>query len=215
MNKYYNEFINYFEKEDKSACVNFALDKLEKNEIGIVELYNEILAPALNNITCSLDNKELCIWKEHVRSGIVRTIIECCYPYVAKVSDKSGNGLVIVTCPSEEYHELGARMVADFFTISGFDVVFIGSNTPKEEIIDVIRIVQPKYLVLSVTNYYHIVSAKKTIDSIRNKGNSDVKILVGGNAFVKNAQIYKEIGADAILKSFEDIKALGRKEAEL
>lgn len=43
---------------------------------------------------------------------------------------RTKKGVATVLCPPEEYHDLEARMVADFFTIAGFDTIYVGGNTP-------------------------------------------------------------------------------------
>jgi methanogenic corrinoid protein MtbC1 len=188
------------------------LSYLEEKKIDIVTLYTNILAPCLNNMKGNIEEGGVCIWKEHVRSSIIRTVIECCYPYVIKEKNelyKDVNyGKVIVICPSEEYHEIGARMVADFFTLSGYETIFVGSNTPKDEFIKVIDYINPKYLAISVTNYYNLVGVKDTIHKIRNSSNNKLIILVGGRAFKNNPEVVKKIGADRFIYNFNDIKNL-------
>jgi methanogenic corrinoid protein MtbC1 len=200
------------EAEDRYACINYVTDALLKGRVNIADLYENILKPALNNIECKVGDKKVCIWKEHVRSSIVRSVIECCYPYVIKERDLCNvpkrNQYVVVLCPDGEYHELGARMVSDFFTICGFDSIFIGSSTPKEELFNILDSINPIYIALSITNYYNLVSAKKTISEIRKKAHKELKIIVGGNAFLRNPDAYREIGADALVNTFKDIKAL-------
>lgn len=209
MLSFYNEFISYLEEENKGKALECILDKLETGKIQIVDLYKDVLAPSLNNMECKLENKEICIWKEHVRSSIIRSIIECCYPYVLKekVKDDTGKKVVIV-CPSEEYHEIGARMAADFFILCGYDTTFVGSNTPKEDFLAAINVIKPDYIVVSVTNYYNLVAAKKDIDKIRGEGSFKGKILVGGYAFKNNKEAVNKVGADRFIDSFEDIENL-------
>jgi len=66
------------------------------------------------------------IWREHVRSEITRTVIECCYPAVVAAVNAREQGKpaedrmvgakkrVMIVLPSEEFHELGARMGRTF-----------------------------------------------------------------------------------------------------
>lgn len=209
--EFYNKFMEYLEKEDKEKAVFYAISLLEENKIDILTLYTKILAPSLNNMFCKSTEKGICIWREHVRSSIIRTIIECAYPYVIKQRDKNGierrNESVVVVCPQDEYHEIGARMVADFYTLHGFDTVFVGANTPKQDFVSAINVIKPKYVVISVTNYYNIVNAERAIKKIRENANYDLKIIVGGYAFRANKEIYKDIGADYLMDSFEEIEA--------
>ena len=212
MEAIYNKFVSLLEIEDKENAVNLILSLLEEEKIDIVTLYTDILAPSLNNMKCNNEVGGGCIWKEHVRSSIIRTIVECCYPYVIKEKNKTNKdtnlGRVIVICPPEEQHEIGARMVSDFFTLCGYETIFVGSNTPKNEFLKVIDFINPRYLAVSVTSYYNLVAAKDTIEKIRNSTNKELNILVGGHAFINNPEALKNTNADMVINSFNDIKNL-------
>ncbi len=213
MDMYYDKFLHMLEEEDKENCVEFALSKLESGEIDVITLYKEILEPSLNNMTCKLSEKKICVWKEHVRTSIVRTILECSYPYILKEKKKNhvknNKGKIVVVCPPEEYHEIGAIMAANFFILNGFDTIFVGSNTPKEDFIGAIDYIKPKYVAISVTNYYNLVAAKNIIKEIKNTANYPIQILVGGYAFNSNPDALYQIGADRLLQTYEDIKKFG------
>ncbi|MBD3255383.1 MAG: cobalamin-binding protein [Candidatus Lokiarchaeota archaeon] len=212
MHPLYDEFIDYLDKEDKENCVKFVLDALENNKIDILTLYKELFEPSLNRFYCNVDEESLCIWKEHIRTSIIRTLIELCYPYILeerkKKNIKKMNIKVLVGCPAEEYHDTGAKMIADMFTLYGFDAYFVGANTPREEIRDAINILKPKYIAISVTNYYSIMETEKAICLIREHTKFDGKIIVGGTAFLSNPNIFKQIGADLYLENYSQIKEL-------
>lgn len=211
MNLFYDELLVHLEKEDRGRSLEFVLDKLSKNEIDIVTLYTDILTRSLNEMECN-EPEEVYIYKEHIRSSIIRTIIENCYPYVIKERDRNKIDLkderVIVLCPPEELHEIGPRMVADFFTIYGYDVTFIGANTPKKSFMAAVSQIKPEYMAISVSNYYNLIATKRTIDELRKILPSKTRIIVGGGAFSENPSAFKEIGADILLMKFDDIKKL-------
>jgi methanogenic corrinoid protein MtbC1 len=213
LHKLLPEFLKLAEAEDREKCVSWALDKVRANELDIVTLYSEILAPSLNDMKCKDSEAAVCIWKEHVRSSIVRTVIESCYPLVLKERAARGarnSGVrAVVVCPSEELHEIGARMVADYFTLCGFEVTFVGANTPLQDFLAAVDVVRPKYICVSATNHYNLVAARKVISKIRAKAGKDVTIVVGGRAFQKNPETAKAMGADLLLDTFEDIRRLG------
>ncbi|MCM0647192.1 cobalamin-dependent protein [Clostridium swellfunianum] len=216
MHHYYNEFMKTIETENRNALLNFILPKLKNNEIDIITLYTEILAPSLNSMVQNKTDKAF-IWREHVRSSIIRTIIENCYPYVIKERDESYklniNKKIAVVCPSEEYHEIGARMITDFFTLLGYNATFVGSNTPKEEFLEALQNIKLDYIAISVSNPYSLIAARKAIEKIR-EADPKIKILVGGSAFKHKEHSHKEIGADMYLHSFEDIKKLAEEDGQ-
>lgn len=210
MQTIFNDFNQLFEEENKEEAVAYVLSKLQNKELDVIELYSNILTPALNDMKCDLD-KRICIWKEHVKTGIVRTIVECCYPYVIEKRNelKSENrGIAVVLCPPEEYHDMGARMAADFFAICGCKAIFAGANTPYQDFYNAIDIIRPNIIAISVSDYYNMVAAKRMIGEIKLAINNPVTIVVGGNAFSADTDKYKLVGADCYARSFEDIKKI-------
>lgn len=211
----YDEFRALLDAEDKEGCVRFALSRLEAGDLEIVDLYEGILTRGAREQYCTVRERSLCIWEEHVRTSIIRSVLECCFPYLmnvrrARLGDES-RGCVLVVCPPEEYHELGARMTADFFTLCGFDVTFVGANTPQEDIVEAVRALQPVYVGVSVTSSYSLVAARRTIQhliDVRSHMGGSFKIPVGGEAFVRNPGMVQELGADMFADGYADIQSL-------
>ena len=210
MNRMAEEFISILETEDRAKALEYIIGKLESGEAGIVEIYGEVLAKSLNEMLLTGDERT-DIWKEHIRSSIIKTIVENCYPYVIKEKERNAAhpklNKVAVLCPVDEYHEIGARMIADYFTINGYHTTFVGSNTPKEVFVAGIHVDRPDYVAISITNPYNLVTARNTIELIR-KSDPNVTILAGGSALSKMHDRAASLGADRYLTSFEDIEAL-------
>jgi methanogenic corrinoid protein MtbC1 len=201
------KLIKLINEQNREAATVLAIKMLEEKEVSIVELYEEVLRKALYQIDCAEFDRE-CIWREHIKTAIVRTIIEVTYPYILKETKniKSNGKKVLVVCPPEEYHEIGAKMVHDYFLLNGFDSTFIGANTPVEVIVDSVKYTKPDFVAISVTNLYNIVNAKKLIQRIKNT-NNNIKIFAGGQAFLKEGSL-EAAKADFHLKDFKSIKDL-------
>lgn len=214
MENYRKQVADAINREDKEGAILAALEGLAKGALDVVTLYEEVLTPALASIASYDQPQEIKIWQEHVRTSIVRTIIECAYPYVLKERDQKygGKGLdkVVVLCPADEYHEVGPRMVSDFFTLCGYEAIFVGGNTPKEEVLAIAKAHRPAYLAISVSNYYHLVAAAKAISFLRQGLPEPVKVVAGGHAFIRNPEAAQEIGADILLKDFREIQGLSK-----
>lgn len=58
---------------------------------------------------------------------------------------------------------------------------------------------------MSVTNYYNLITSKKTIDLIKKNFNQDIIFLVGGCAFSSNPEYSKDIGGDMLNRDFQGI----------
>lgn len=102
-------------------------------------------------------------------------------------------------------HEIGVRMVADFFEMEGWDTVYLGANTPNASVIEMLLEYKPDILAISATLALQINSIKALIDSVREcLGIASPKILVGGAPFSRNPELWKTIGADTCGYDAED-----------
>ncbi|HNS66443.1 MAG TPA: cobalamin-dependent protein [Mesotoga infera] len=215
MKTLYEEFRKALDEQDKDRAVEICIKAIDEERTDIPGLYLHVLTPALNEWDCDYESDRLCIWNEHVRSSIVRTVMECCYPYIArKKRERFGDvkgPKVAVVCPIEEYHEIGARMIADIFALAGYDVTFAGANTPHDSFLEAVKVLKPLYVAVSISNYYNLISGRRVISQIK-QWTPQSRIIVGGNAFRNNPEYWKEIGADIYLTDPVEILKMGERD---
>jgi len=206
-------FADALDSQDKEKAILLCVEALESGSIEVIDLYLDLLAPTLRDWECDYIGDRLCIWKEHIRSSIVRTVLECCFPYILKKIRDNGSEkndqTVAVLCPPEEYHEIGARMISDIFTIAGYNSIFVGANTPLDTFLEAAKKLSLSYVAISVSNYYNLINTRRMISRIKEAGGKS-RVVVGGNAFEKNPDYWKEVGADIFLKDPREILALGK-----
>jgi len=212
MQKYAQEFSQILQAENKEKAVEYALNLLKDEKVDVLSLYSEILLPSLNNMYCLLSEKDVCIWKEHVRTAIIRTTLECCYPYVIDMRNKKANskkGTAVILCPPEEYQDLEARLISDYLTILGYNSIFVGSNTPYADFYNAADKIKPEIIVISVSNYYNLVATKKIIKELREK--TLCKIMVCGYAFSANPDNVAMVGADYYVDKYDALKSIAER----
>jgi len=210
MNKYLMEFNEIIDSENREESLDFIREILENRKLSVIEVYEQILTPSLNSMK-STGDEQVDIWKEHIRTSIIRTIIENSYSYVIrdrneKYGVRSGKKIAVI-CPIDEHHELGARMITDYFVMLGYDAIYVGSNTPKEVFISGLKTQKLDYIAISISNPYHLISTRNTIARIREE-DKNVKIIVGGNAISKLGEKVEILKADYYLTTFDDIISL-------
>lgn len=210
--EYFNEFNKFLNDFNKNMTLEYSMMLLSDGKVTIQELYEEIIAPSLNNIIIRRSEEDSKIWKEHIMSNIVRTVIECAYPFVLKEKEQNKNlhpsKKVIVICPEDEYHEIGPLIGADFYTILNYEVFYVGCNTPKENFISAINTLNPDIVSISISNPLNLVSLKDIIKTIRNTFSNKVVIVISGSALLHSNKTTEYYGADAQVNTYKDIKAL-------
>lgn len=204
MNTNYQKFLQLLDDENKDEAILFIHNLLDKGD-DIVDVYETILIPSLRDYHCDSKQEEICIWKEHTRTSIIRTILESTYPYLIKARKKDRiDKFIVIACPQEEYHEIGALVSTNYFYLMGYEAKYIGANTPSAEIESAVSILKPDYLALSITNYYNLIQTKKLIEKLKTI-NPELKIILGGQAAMKHAD-EANIQYDYILNGYKDIE---------
>lgn len=162
----------------------------------IKELYLHVFQAAQHEIGRLWQMNRISVAQEHYCTAATQLIMSQLYPYIFQ-GEKTGNRL-IATCVSGELHEIGIRMVADFFELDGWDTYYLGANMPGEEIVGAIIEQNAKILAVSVTMTYNTSLAEQLITQVRETPEcNQVKIMAGGFPFLINRGLYAEIGADA------------------
>lgn len=219
-------FKEALDRFDRQAALAVALKALEDGDLDIPSLYEQVIAPSLNRIASNAEVQKIPIWQEHLQSNIVRTVVENLYPYVvskaAAVKEKGSSQnsnesspegfsqpLALVVCLEEEYHELGARMTADYLTLVGFNTYFVGANTPRGEILSAILTLAPQVVCVSVTNYFHLTRLQHLITALKGDWTlQPFKLAVGGYAVHHSSNVSALVTADFYLKDFNDIQKM-------
>ncbi|MFP3859742.1 MAG: B12-binding domain-containing protein [Bacteroidales bacterium] len=188
------EFNETLIKGRKNQASNLILKAVEEG-VSIQDIYLNVFQKSqLETGRLWLMNK-ISVAKEHYVSAATQMIMSQLYPYIFSTERK---GLTFIgACVGGELHEIGLRMVSDFFEMDGWDTYYLGANTPVTTIISAIQEYKADILGLSIAMPYHQSLVKKNIEEIRKEiTESQTKILVGGNGINTRRNIWKMLGAD-------------------
>jgi methanogenic corrinoid protein MtbC1 len=170
---------------DRAGAVTIALGAVAADEVTIPGLY-DVLARILVETGGSWQDGDAEVWQEHLATGIVRTIVEACYPTILERAGSRNGHSVILATPPEEYHDLGLRMMADRFTLAGWRVDFLGASVPDEQLAHAVTALGADAVVLSASTHFQRMRLRPYVDGLR-YGNPGLRIWVTGPAFAPGA----------------------------
>jgi methanogenic corrinoid protein MtbC1 len=180
---------------DYAGGLKIAESILER-ENGQETLYMGLIKPVMYEIGRLWEDDRISTAEEHLATSLVGRILAALYEKLP--FSLTARGKAIVTSAPNEYHELGARLLADMLESDGWDVLFLGANTPAEALIGMIRKTRPRFVAISLTMPFSIDRVSEVISAIRAAPElNSVKIMVGGAAFSTAPRLWKQIGADA------------------
>lgn len=159
------------------------------------EIYLRVFQPAQHEIGRLWQQNKISVAQEHYCTAATQMIMSQLYPHIFS-AQRNGKTLV-ATCVSGDLHEIGVRMVCDFFEIEGWDTFYLGANTPTEDVLRTLKERAADLVLISATMTFHLRFVREQIAAIRgDAATRAIKIMVGGYPFNVAPDLWKEIGAD-------------------
>ncbi len=156
------------------------VQKLLDEKTGVRAIYLDLFQRSLYDVGALWERNKISVAVEHLATAITESLMSVVYPVLFR-SERVGRRAV-VACVANEYHQVGARMVADILELNGWDTAFLGANTPKPDVVNMIERTQPHVVGLSLAVYSRVGALQQTIELIRSRF-AHVPIVVGGQAF--------------------------------
>ena len=190
-----DELLTYLLNYEKESAVDFIFKKLDEGA-NIKEIYIDYIQETLYKIGEMWQVGEITVAKEHYCTAVIQHIISLLYPYLFTNKNKKNRTMIAVSA-GQELHEIGIRMVTDFFELDGWDTFYLGANIPVDSIMDELTEKKVDLLGISITMGSNVKYAMDIINLIKsNKACCSTKIIVGGRAFNESKDLWKKIGAD-------------------
>lgn len=199
--KGYTEALLEGERQRASGLIEEALEE----GAPIKELYLQVFQPSQYEIGRLWMTNAISVAEEHYCTAATQLIMSQLYP---RIFSSRRRGLSFVACcVGGELHEIGMRMVADFFELEGWDTYYLGANTPVATLNDYLSSKKPAVLGLSMTLSKHAGTLGEIVESVRS-GFPDLKIIAGGYAFLQDPTLAARLGLDGFAPDAEEAVSL-------
>lgn len=196
-----DEYLDALLKGRRDTASRMILEAVEAGT-PIKKLYLEVFQNAQHEIGRLWQMNQISVAQEHYCTAATQMIMSQLYPYIFS-AQRNGKTLV-ATCVSNDLHEIGVRMVSDFFEMEGWDTFYLGANTPVKDLLQSLKERDADLVLLSATMTFHLRYVREMIEAIRRDAATEsVKIMVGGYPFNVAPDMWKEIGADAFARDAE------------
>ncbi len=170
------------------------IDEAVQEGMSVKDIYLQVFQKTQYEIGRLWQQNRISVAQEHYCTATTQLIMSRLYPRIFS-GEKRGRR-VVVACVSGELHELGVRMVADFFEMDGWDSYYAGAGSYESALFKTLEHYEPHVVGLSATLSAHIPRVEKVIKELRRHFGSCPKILVGGRPFNLKADLWYQVGAD-------------------
>lgn len=177
--KVYSDFLSALLEGDRRASI-LITEKIISENTPVKEIYLNLFQKALYEVGDLWERNRISVSVEHMATAIVEGLFVLVYPMIFS-AEHTGKKAVI-SCLANEFHQIGAKMIADIFELNGWDGYFLGANMPVHDLIKFIDYKKPDLLGLSLSIYFNMDSLRESIEAVRHHF-PDLDLIVGGQAF--------------------------------
>ncbi|GGM40720.1 hypothetical protein GCM10011351_28650 [Paraliobacillus quinghaiensis] len=152
------------------------------------KVFHHVFVPILHKVGEQWHKAELSVAQEHFISHYLQRKILHFFEDnpIGKQPIKA-----LAICPSKELHNIGLLLFSLFLRKRGVDVIYVGENTPKDNISSIIKINHIKLVCFSITLDDHIIYLEDFIKEIEKQQNQP-DYIIGGHAVKHLPEKYQD-----------------------
>ena len=186
-------------KGDRAMAIAI-VEQLYKSGISVVEIEVLLIEAAMYEIGLKWQKNQVSVAQEHLASATASTVMAELFSnsHMSRPNGKKA----ILACVESNLHMLGLSMISDALQLDGWEVQFLGANTPTASLIEHIGVNKPDMVGVSVAFSSQVSAARDVFAGVRSIFPKNCPyLIVGGNAVNRYPELFKLIGADESAKN--------------
>ena len=178
----------------KRKKASLLIDELLQNNVSVKDIYHYIFQISQYEIGILWQCNKITVAHEHYCTAATQSIMSGLYQTI--FSAKRTHKVLVACSISGDLHEMGIRMVADFFEMEGWDTYYLGADVSRLQLMEALTEYKADVLAISVTLPTYVSKTSELITHVRTEPNfQKLKIIVGGYPFMMNPGLWKKVGA--------------------
>jgi methanogenic corrinoid protein MtbC1 len=163
----------------REACRATAFGLLEAG-LSLRDLYLRLIRDSLYEVGRRWEVGAVSVAQEHLATAESEALLASVFPKVLEATPTGRTA--VVSCATNELHQVGGRIVADTLELQGWSTWFLGAGLRLDRVTDAVERRRPDLLCLSVALHDHLGAAERTVEAVRAVAPA-LPIVVGGRAF--------------------------------
>lgn len=179
---------------DRTTAEAVLRDAIEAG-LGAAAAFARIVQPAMVAVGSAWERGELEIAQEHLATGITKRTLAAVYPLLIEDAP-SGGPRVVVAGPGGQLHSIGLRMVSDVLDAAGFETLYLGPDTPAEDVASAVVRYAPQLVALGVTMPLDVPELERAVVAIA-EADPTVSVMIGGSGVPERLRAHPTYAGDA------------------
>lgn len=175
----YQRYLEALLAGNRHRCDEILQDQLQQGT-ALKTVYLELMQRAMYEVGTLWERNLVSVATEHLASATTEVLLTRVYPKLFLQPHKDHRA--VIACVPQEQHQIGARMVADFFELHGWHGFFLGANTPTAGLIHLIRERDPDVVGLSMSILFNRPQLEGMLEALGREFPM-LDLFLGGRAF--------------------------------
>jgi MerR family transcriptional regulator, light-induced transcriptional regulator len=168
---------------EADKVVTVALDQA----LSPQRIYLEIFQPTAYAIGQLWQRNKVSVAQEHLATAIVERQMGELHPMFKPAQERPHT--LVLGCVPDEWHRVGARMVADFFEADGWTVHYLGANVPIKELVGLARESNADLVGLSAEMLFNLPKVAELVRALDAAGLGGLPVIAGGMPFILQSDL--------------------------
>ncbi|MCS6883223.1 MAG: cobalamin-dependent protein [Oscillochloridaceae bacterium] len=163
-------------------------------------VYLDLFQPTAYAIGRLWQRNRVSVAQEHLATAIIERQMGELHPLFRPRQQRGRT--VVIGCVPDEWHRVGARMVADFFEAEGWTVHYLGAAVPVRDLVAMVRDSQADLVGVSAQMLFNLPRVQELVRALDAAGLAGIPVIAGGMPFTEQPELAPALnvrgsGADA------------------
>ena len=145
-------------------------------------IYLDIFQPTAYAVGQLWQRNKVSVAQEHLATAIVERQMGELHPLFKPAHPRRRT--LVLGCVPDEWHRVGARMVADFFEADGWTVHYLGANVPIRDLVGMAREGAADLVGLSAEMIFNLPRVAELVRAFDKAGLGGIPVIAGGMPFI-------------------------------
>ena len=136
------DYLDALLRADRREANRLVMDAIGQG-ISVRDIYLHVFQRSQYEVGRLWQINQISVGQEHLCTAATQLNMSQLYPLIFGTERKHRR--LVATCVGGDLHEIGIRMVADFFEIDGWDTFYLGADVPTESILQTVFERKPTY----------------------------------------------------------------------
>lgn len=180
--------------DDERSCRELVHEAIDDGA-STVDLHLLVFEPVLYEVGRRWETGEVSVAQEHFCTAVTESIMAR-LPPLEPARPWTGRR-ALLACVEGELHDIGLRMVAEALRRDGWDVHYLGADSPCEDLAATARRVAVDLVCLSLSTSDREEATERTIRALRSStAERPPPVLLGGGLLRTDPRAWQRLGAD-------------------